>query len=420
MAESVYIAFWNNVQTVQARRLFWDLHDKGYEAHLTTAYHEQGPLPQDIRDHIEAHPHFIVFLSAPLIKRRILAHMNLLRGQQPDWLSQELEHAIRTNRNIIPIALDGFRIKDYEKAFQGDLGRITQYNMLEMGLETWDADLPPLFERFLQQRSYGRLKALSPEQKATAEANRQQFIAAGRPSPTRLKADQLFFRGHVTRRLEENIEGALECFEEALQTDPEYYVVYRDIGLANQILRRFEAGMAAYAKVIEHIPADYFGYYGRGTCRFRLGLYEEARHDFDEALRIYPEYVGVYNNRAFLRYQQGDFQGAVDDSTRALQLNPNEYFTLDTRAQAYFILGQYNLALDDFRKAYSQNPGQNVATAGLALTYHVLGRTDEALRLWRSLISRDERYKDIAWVSQEYMWQPRLRQVGEQIVAKLG
>jgi len=61
---------------------------------------QKGYFDEALLKHIEAAPNFLVILSKE----------SLERCERPDdWLRQEIRHAIRTERNIIPLLMDGFQ-----------------------------------------------------------------------------------------------------------------------------------------------------------------------------------------------------------------------------------------------------------------------------------------------------------------------
>ncbi|MBI1276840.1 MAG: hypothetical protein GC179_01800 [Anaerolineaceae bacterium] len=61
-------------------------------------------------------------------------------------------------------------------------------------------------------------------------------------------------------------------------------------------------------------------------------------------------------------------------------------------AQQLFSAGEYEQALVLFQNASAQSPLETEPIAAMALCYFALGKTPHARRIWKIVVSRDERY----------------------------
>jgi len=82
-----------------ARLISKELRDRGVRAFLDVDDLSSGHFDERLLREIEAVPNFIVILTPGSLIRC---------NTQGDWLRREIEHAIETDRNIIPILKDGF------------------------------------------------------------------------------------------------------------------------------------------------------------------------------------------------------------------------------------------------------------------------------------------------------------------------
>src|SRR5215475_8149643 len=79
--------------------LFKDLTQHGYDAFIDYDGIASGDFERSIVDNIRARAHFVVLLTPAA----------LMRCDDPaDWLRREIETAIETKRNVVPLLLDGF------------------------------------------------------------------------------------------------------------------------------------------------------------------------------------------------------------------------------------------------------------------------------------------------------------------------
>ncbi|MDR0829481.1 MAG: tetratricopeptide repeat protein [Prevotellaceae bacterium] len=83
---------------------------------------------------------------------------------------------------------------------------------------------------------------------------------------------------------------ALNCFDKALEIDPNYASVYSLRGDAYFRWGNNEAAIADFDKALELCPTDAPSYRNRGNAKKDLGDYPGAIDDYDNALKYYPDY----------------------------------------------------------------------------------------------------------------------------------
>lgn len=82
-----------------ARLIYQDLTYHGFDAFLDYEGIASGDFESVIVENIEARAHFVVLLTPSALER----------CREPgDWLRREIETALATRRNIIPLLFEGF------------------------------------------------------------------------------------------------------------------------------------------------------------------------------------------------------------------------------------------------------------------------------------------------------------------------
>src|SRR5262249_13855772 len=119
-----------------------------------------------------------------------------------DWLRREIESALDTRRNIVPLMLEGFDFRTPEIASQlkGTLAALKSYNALPVPAEYFEEAMERLRTKYLNVPLETVLHPASAS--AVRHAKVQQAAARAAPSVTarELTAQEWYERGvHATR-----------------------------------------------------------------------------------------------------------------------------------------------------------------------------------------------------------------------------
>ena len=152
-----------------ALAIFQDLTQHGYDVFFDFKGIASGDFERVILANIEARAHFIVLLTPTALDR---CH------DPNDWLRREIEIALSIQRNIVPIALEGFDFNAPHVAAQltGPLSSLSHYNALPVPAEYFDEAMQRLREKYLNIPLDAVLHPASPA--AREAAARQQAAAA--------------------------------------------------------------------------------------------------------------------------------------------------------------------------------------------------------------------------------------------------
>jgi hypothetical protein len=125
-----------------ALAIFQNLSSRGYDVFFDFQSINSGDFEQIILGNIKARAHFIVLLTASAIERC---------SNPKDWLRREIETAIDSKRNIIPVMLEGFEFGTSltAKYLTGKLALLTNYNGLRVHSDYFEESVNRLCERYL-------------------------------------------------------------------------------------------------------------------------------------------------------------------------------------------------------------------------------------------------------------------------------
>ena len=149
-----------------------------------------------------------------------------------------------------------------------------------------------------------------------------------------------------------NYEEAIECYDEALEQDPEYTTAYISRGNAKQEIGKCEEAIADYDKALDLDPEYAEAYNNRGNAKKQLGEVEAAMADYDKALDFDPEYAEAYSNRGTAKAKLGEVEAAIADYDKALDLDPYHTTAYQNSAEARIQKGNYEQALQDAEEAF--------------------------------------------------------------------
>jgi tetratricopeptide (TPR) repeat protein len=95
-------------------------------------------------------------------------------------------------------------------------------------------------------------------------------------------------------------EDAIECFNEALEINPNVAFVWMNRGNALDDSGKYEEAIRSYRKALEleidpSLAADVWN--NLGVCFYNLGDYEEARKSYDKAIEIDPNNAKPWYNK---------------------------------------------------------------------------------------------------------------------------
>ena len=141
-------------------------------------------------------------------------------------------------------------------------------------------------------------------------------------------SDLLTSRGWL-RREQNDFQGALNDFNNAIRRTPRHAIAYNNRGVVYGCLGDRNKAMSDYNMATQIDPDLVYPYTNRGEIYFELGLYDMAMAEFSQSLRIMPDYQAAIAGIAVTLYILGNTDEAKKLWKTLLQQNENYKCCMD-------------------------------------------------------------------------------------------
>ncbi len=347
--KTVFISY-RRTNTPWALAIYQNLTMHGFDVFFDYDSIKSGDFAQIISQNIKGRAHFLIVLTPSALERC---------SEPGDWLRREIEWAVDSQRNIVPLFLEGFDFgtPSIEKHLTGKLAMLKRYNGLSVPAEYFDAAMGKLRDERLTVRLDTILHPIST---TVQQKVRQQQIAASKAPGIKentLTAQEWFERGLNTS----NIEDKIYYNTKAIQLQPKYADAYYNRGWARSENGDHSGAIADYTEAIRIKPNYAAAFNNRGISRRSQGDIAGAINDYTEAIRLKPNYESAFNNRGIARRHQGDTEGAIADYDEAIRLKPDYASAFNNRGIIYKKQGNLKAAIADYTAAIRFRPNYQAA-----------------------------------------------------------
>jgi hypothetical protein len=120
--------------------IFQDLTQHGYDVFIDYDGIASGNFGAAILENIKARAHFLVLLTPTALEPR---------SDPVDWMRREIEAALDSQRNIVPLMLAGFKFGTSASQLTGKLAALKEYNGLEIPAGFFSEAMGRLRNKFL-------------------------------------------------------------------------------------------------------------------------------------------------------------------------------------------------------------------------------------------------------------------------------
>ena len=199
--------------------------------------------------------------------------------------------------------------------------------------------------------------------------------------------------GSVLNRLEHH-QQAEECYEQALQLQPNSAVIYNNIGNNYYNQGRFTQAELAFQKALQINPANSEALNSLGCLLKEQGNYEQAERYFLSAIELKPEFYKAHVNLGSIYEMSKNAEQARKHLLFALELNPQSSST-------YFMLGNllfedkaFDQAIEHYEKALQLSPEFTDALCNLGVLYRSKGDFDAAKQCFQRVIAIDPEHAE--------------------------
>lgn len=155
--------------------------------------------------------------------------------------------------------------------------------------------------------------------------------------------------------LENQLEQAVQRYEEALNLKPDLAEVWNNRGVALTRLQRYQEAIASYERAIQ-LRDDYAdAWNNRGVALGKLNHYDAAILSYERAIDLKPNYMDAWNNRGFAMAKIQNYGDAISSYNQAAKIRPDFYRIWYNKARCYAVQGQTELAIENLKRANKLN-----------------------------------------------------------------
>ena len=261
------------------------------------------------------------------------------------------------------------------------------------------------------------------------ESERQQFRAHGTAEP---QAYDLYLQGRGYLQdfhKPENLESAIQVFQQALKRDPNYALAYAGLGEAywhsyelsherswvenalaacqkSILLGRdnpaghiclgtafngtgnYEQAAEQFRIAVKLNPSEEAAYRGLAAAYERLEKPADAENTYKEAIQLRPDYWGVYNYLGLFYWKQGRYREAESMFSKVVQLEPDNVRGYSNLGSMLLLQGRYQEAVPKLERSVAIRPNADVYS-NLATAFFYLHRYDEAAHAYEEAARLD-------------------------------
>ncbi len=232
-------------------------------------------------------------------------------------------------------------------------------------------------------------------------------------------------RFHARSRTSSGLRKSLECYERAIEKDPDSspahagladtYSLLADYGVMHpkEVMPRAEAAAqtaleldpnsAEASSALAYIRSLFDWKWQEAEALYRraialnpgsskarhwfsvdflalLGRFDEAEPEIQRARELDPLSVIIHEGSPYLRTLRRDYEGSLREFQQIQDLDPSFYKTFSGMGRVFSLMGRHDDAIDMFREALRIAGDIPNITGALGQTLALAGRRDEALR----------------------------------------
>ena len=250
---------------------------------------------------------------------------------------------------------------------------------------------------YLWGRSYDRdlsdVLALEDEvaraitQEIRINVTAQELGRLNSASPVNPEVYQLYLKGRffLERRTEAGMKKAVECFEEALQKDPNSALAYSGLADSYGLLGNFnflppkEAYPRAQAAAMKALELDDTLAEAHAAFAHNVYGFEEREKHFKRAMELNPSYAAAHLWYSRDLSSMGRVDEALKEILRAQESDPLSLIINDNVGEVYEWARQYDRAIEQLRKTLEMDPNFARTHLDLGAVYQDKGMFDEAI-----------------------------------------
>jgi serine/threonine protein kinase/Flp pilus assembly protein TadD len=216
-------------------------------------------------------------------------------------------------------------------------------------------------------------------------ANERQALAAGETGTSSAYDFYLQARGHLQRRGKDDIDQAIQMFQQARTLDPKYALAYAGLGEAywrkyretrdTQWVAPARENCQRALKLNSQLAPVYVTL---GIIEEGAGRHAEALDALEKARQLEPSNPSVFSELGAVEEAMGKFDDAESRYKAAAQLRPSDWTSLNALGGFYYRRGRYQDAIPLFQNITQLAPGNSQGYTNLGATFAMAGQYESA------------------------------------------
>jgi len=212
-----------------------------------------------------------------------------------------------------------------------------------------------------------------------------------RPGTRNIDAFEFYSKGRAfleRREVKENIDFAIQMFEEALKLDRDFALAQAGVGEAYwhkyQATREgiwIDRAIAASDSALDLDPYQAQVHISLGIIYHGTGKIDRAIEEFERAIELQPMSDAAHRWLGHCYTQEGEMERAIDYFERAIRLRPGYWENYSRLGFCYYTFGHYHEAAEQFRRMITIQPDNYLGYDNLGAMYNCLGRYEEAVAM---------------------------------------
>jgi len=229
-----------------------------------------------------------------------------------------------------------------------------------------------------------------------------------RPATTNLDAFEFYSKGRAfLERYEvvENVDFAIQMFDEALKLDHAFALAYAGLGEANW--RKYhdtreniwvDRAIAASDRALALDPYQAQVHISLGIIYHGTGKIERAIEEFELAVELRPVSDDAFRWLGSCYTRKGEMERAIGWFEKAIEIRPGYWDNYNDLGQCYYTFGRYREAAEQFRRIIEIQPDNFQGYSNLGGIYYLLGRYEDAVAMYQRAIeihSNEDTYANL-------------------------
>ena len=192
----------------------------------------------------------------------------------------------------------------------------------------------------------------------------------------------------------ENYQGSVKHFTNAIQQNPEATEAYIGRGLAYLSIGALDKALVDFSRAIELNQRSAEAYNGRSAVYRAKGDFDNAIADADKAIRFHPNNPEAYHGRGLAHFSKSDLDNAIADFSKAIALGTKAPELYNVLSSAYFSKGDFDNVIATLDEGIRLDPNHAPSYNARGAAYSFKGDFENAIVNLNEAIRLDPKFAE--------------------------